>query len=105
MRGTVSRSVIYVARAGAESLYMMRVVPLVNAVAGSANAGLGAERWADGRTRRKAGASGSDGCYQGGQGEGVVGQYHGLCSCRRVACRRRERTSGAAAHGATAPSS
>ena len=57
MRGTVSRSVIYVARAGAESLYMMRVVPLVNAVAGSANAGLGAERWADGRTRRKAGAS------------------------------------------------
>ena len=56
MRGTVSRSVIYVARAGAESLYMMRVVPLVNAVAGSANAGLGAERWADGRTRRKAGA-------------------------------------------------
>ena len=56
MRGTVSRSVIYVARAGAESLYMVRVVPLVNAVAGSANAGLGAERWADGRTRRKAGA-------------------------------------------------
>ena len=61
MRGTVcvSRSVIYVARAGAESLYMMRVVPLVNAVAGSANAGLGVERWADGRTRRKAGASGT----------------------------------------------
>ena len=58
MRGTVSRSVIYVARAGAESVYMMRVVPLVNAVAGSANAGVGAERWADGRTRRKAGASG-----------------------------------------------
>ena len=55
-RGTVSRSVIYVARAGAESLYMMRAVPLVNAVAGSANAGLGAERWADGRSRRKAGA-------------------------------------------------
>ena len=39
-------------------LYMMRVVALVNALAGSANAGLGAERWADGRTRRKAGASG-----------------------------------------------
>ena len=57
MGGTVSRSVIDVARAGAESLYMMRAVPLVNTVAGSANAGLGAERWADGRSRRKAGAS------------------------------------------------
>ena len=73
MRGTVSRSVIYVARAGAESLYMMRVVPLVNAVAGSANAGLGAERWADGRTRRKAGASLPLGEEECGKGVKAVG--------------------------------
>ena len=72
MRGTVSRSVIYVARAGAESLYMMRVVPLVNAVAGSANAGLGAERWADGRSRRKAGASNHVGHDKGGKGVKAV---------------------------------